>query len=322
LERIDFSPLKNSNVVSLQHVFSGCEKLNTIIAPWETAPSGSYVFSNGTGTKSDATNVLYIPAGSTGYEGEGWDELCSKGGFTIKYLYDPIECTSLTITADDVSGRSINTTIYWEAITNGIHSLTGEYMEGVVLTGTATSEEFPQNTSETETVERVISYTYMGVTATTTIVQGVWVNSGYSVNLNNQWELSTSVANPDSALYDGVYQSFSNKGEDDTEARCYIDFVGYETFKAYIRSYAESKYDYVVISNLDAELSNNPTSTSTGVKSHTSGNQKSGTSISDYTLVEYTGLDGGEHRITVVYRKDSSSASGDDRGYLLIPKNQ
>lgn len=26
--------------------------------------------------------------------------------------------------------------------------------------------------------------------------------------------------------------------------------------------------------------------------------------------------------ITIVYRKDSSSHSGDDRGYVLIPKNQ
>lgn len=58
------------------------------------------------------------------------------------------------------------------------------------------------------------------------------------------------------------------------------------------------------------------------VKAHTRGSQNGGTAIGNYTLVEFTGIGGGEHIITVLYRKDSSSASGDDRGYLLIPKNQ
>lgn len=333
LKHIDLTPLNELTITDLgDYAFNKCAKLSTLIIPWNTAPTttsncfgSSESTYTGRNTYATGENKLIIPTGAIGYNTGYWrDPLqnANKCGFTLEYSFEPTECTSLTITADDVSCRKTNTTIHWTAIVNGFDSLSGEYKEGFVFTGTATSEEFPQNTSETETVERVISFTYMGVTATTTIVQGVWVNSSYSVNLNDQWELSADVANPDSALYDGVYQSFSNKGEDDTEARCHIDFVGYETFKVYIRSYAESKYDYVVISNLDAELSNNPASTSTGVKSHTSNNQKSGTSISDYTLVEYTGLDGGEHRITVVYRKDSSSANGDDRGYLLIPKNQ
>jgi hypothetical protein len=96
-------------------------------------------------------------------------------------------------------------------------------------------------------------------------------------------------------------------------AKMYIDIEGYENFKLYIRSYAESSYDYVVVYELDS------TSTS---KSTTSGIQNSGTSISSYKLVEFTGIDSGQHRITIVYLKDSSVNSGDDRGYVLIPKNQ
>lgn len=37
--------------------------------------------------------------------------------------------------------------------------------------------------------------------------------------------------------------------------------------------------------------------------------------------IQYS-LDGGNHRIMIIYRKDSSTNSNDDRGYVLIPKNQ
>lgn len=39
-------------------------------------------------------------------------------------------------------------------------------------------------------------------------------------------------------------------------------------------------------------------------------------------LDQIINIDGDKHTITIVYRKDSSSHSGDDRGYVLIPKNQ
>jgi hypothetical protein len=78
-----------------------------------------------------------------------------------------------------------------------------------------------------------------------------------------------------------------------------------------------------MVSQLDANITKDTSSSSTSlVKAHTSGNQKSGTSISDYTLVEFKNIDSGKHRITIVYRKDGSSNYGDDRGYVLIPKNQ
>ena len=54
----------------------------------------------------------------------------------------------------------------------------------------------------------------------------------------------------------------------------------------------------------------------------TSGKQNSGTEISNYTLVEFDNIDSDAHRITVMYRKDSSTSSGNDQGFLLIPINQ
>ena len=332
LTHIDLSPLKGANVGTLTDTFYECLKLNTLVSPFEVAPTvtdntfgGSNDTYTGRTTYGTGENMLIVPINSIGYDKNNWfNVLCnpSKCGFTLRYSYEPLECTGLTITADNASGRATTTTIYWTAITNGVDSLSGETMNNVEIIGTATSEEFPQNTSETENVERTISFTYMGVTATTTIVQGVWVSKEYKIDLNKQWEQSSSISNPDSALYDGVYQSFSNKGKDNTSAICYVDIEGYETFRLYVRSYAESTYDYVMVSQLDEDIDSSTTSSSSVVKAHTSGVQNSQTGLSYYTLVEYTGIDEGAHRITIVYRKDNLQSSNDDRGYFLIPKNQ
>lgn len=145
----------------------------------------------------------------------------------------------------------------------------------------------------------------------------------YTVNLNSQWEKTTVVTNPDSSLYDGVYRSSSNYNVNSGVATMYITLTGYSTFKLYIRSYAESNCDYVMVSQLDKTITGSSSySDTTLVKAHTRSNQQSGTAITSYTLVEYTGISSGSHTITIVYRKDGSVNSGDDRGYVLIPKSQ
>jgi len=86
----------------------------------------------------------------------------------------------------------------------------------------------------------------------------------------------------------------------------------------YIRSYAESSYDYTMISNPNA--SSYPTSYSSSyVKAHTRSNQNSSSALAGYTKVEYYGLKQNDY-IYIVYRKDGSTNSGTDTGYLLIPE--
>ncbi len=143
----------------------------------------------------------------------------------------------------------------------------------------------------------------------------------YTINLNGQWEKTTAVSNPDSSLYDGVYRSSSSYNVNDGVSIMYITIKNCSTFKMYIRSFAESSYDYVMVSQLDKSINGSTSySDTTLVKAHTRGNQQPGTALSSYTLVEYTGISSGEHTITVVYRKDSSVNTDDDRGYVLIPK--
>lgn len=147
-------------------------------------------------------------------------------------------------------------------------------------------------------------------------------SSSYSVNLNNNWRKSTTIANPDSSLYDGVYESFSNYHVGARIAKMQINIRGYDNFKLYIRSDAESTFDYVMVSQLDATIDSNTAADSPLVKAHTHNNQQSGTEISNYTLVEFTGIDQGNHTITIIYRKDAATNEGNDRGYILIPKQQ
>ena len=145
--------------------------------------------------------------------------------------------------------------------------------------------------------------------------------ASYTVNLNSQWEATTAVPNPDSTLYDGVYRSASNYHVGNGVATMYITIKNCSSFKMYIRSYAESSFDYVMVSQLDKTITGSTSATdTTKVKAHTKGNQQSGTALSNYTLVEFTGISSGEHTITVVYRKDGSVDKGDDRGYVLIEK--
>ena len=125
--------------------------------------------------------------------------------------------------------------------------------------------------------------------------------ANYEVILNDQWQAS-SKTNPDPSKYDGVYESFSNYNIGSKAAVMYIKIKGYSSFTIYIRSYAESSYDYTVAFNLDTytpsnPLTSNPSSSTSGVKAHTSGKQNSGTAIGSYTKVEYSGIDGKEHYI-------------------------
>lgn len=151
----------------------------------------------------------------------------------------------------------------------------------------------------------------------------------YSIDLNDgSWELDSSSV-VDTTLYDGVYKSISNTGIDDSMSKLYIDVVGYTSFKILIASNSEDSYDYTIAMEADVDPIDIPYevpsdhSTSEGVKASTAGecNEVDPSDPIQYKEVIYS-LDGGSHRICVLYRKDSSDAAGSDCGYLIIPKEQ
>ena len=145
------------------------------------------------------------------------------------------------------------------------------------------------------------------------------------VNLNSQWQASTSYGNiSDTGNYD-FYESFSNKGVNNSTARMFITINGYTIFTFKVRNNSESYFDYVVVNNLDDRSSaklqpsvGSGTASSGYVYYSNSGNSSSST----WYDVTFDNLDGGEHTITVTYGKDPSGHDYDDRGYVAIPKEQ
>lgn len=153
----------------------------------------------------------------------------------------------------------------------------------------------------------------------------------YTVDLNDEWKLNESY-NPNSDEYDGVYCSFSNTGYVDYEnysssmAKMYIDVIGYTHFRIYIASNSEGGYDYAVAMKPDVDQEYPPDASwgylPDDVMASTSDyTYADKTNIGDYIPVDYE-LDGGSHRICVLYRKDSSVDDGEDCGFLIIPRSQ
>ena len=294
--------------------FSNCSNLTTIYIGTNSSKVCTLSNINAFNNCTKLTNI-YVPASLVdSYKSStNWSSYADK----IQMYEQPVECITLSITADDVIGNVTSTTVYYTA--ECTYSKEGVLQEGTMeFTGKAISSSFAQNTSMTSTVQRTISFTFLGQTATTTITQGVWINKSISVTTKGisdyGWMTADSKYNIDG--YD-VYMS-NNKGVDSSNAVMKLECVGYIELTIYIRSYAESSFDYTIASIANA--STYPTdSYSSDVKAHTKGNQNSGTTLSAYTAVTYTGLKDNDI-IYIIFRKDGSSASGDDRGFVLIPK--
>ena len=146
----------------------------------------------------------------------------------------------------------------------------------------------------------------------------MWVDKLITVTTegisNYGWVTADSKYNVDG--YD-VYMS-NNQRVNSSQAVMKLECVGYTDLTLYIRSYAESNYDYTIASTANANTYPKAYNDSTA-KAHTRGIQKPGTTLSDYTAVTYTGLKDNDI-IYIVFRKDGSGNVYDDRGYVLIPK--
>lgn len=191
-----------------------------------------------------------------------------------------------------------------------------------------------------DTMEEALAYQcpYVGVVAT---IGGVryeftydeqsdtyqWgeITEYFQVNLNSQWQESTSYGSiSDTGNYD-FYQSFSNKGVHSSRATMFITINGYTSFTFKVRNNSESNWDYVVVNNLD-DRSIPTWQPAVGSGTASSGrvyySNKGKSSTTTWYDVTFNNLDGGEHYITVTYGKDSSGSYNDDRGYVAIPKTQ
>ena len=149
--------------------------------------------------------------------------------------------------------------------------------------------------------------------------------SSIAVNLNSQWQESTSYGNiSDTGNYD-FYESFSNKGVNSSTAMMFITINGYTSFTFKVRDYTDKGYDFVVVNNLD-DTTIPKWQPTVGTGTASSGwvyySNKSKSSSTTWYDVTFSNLDGGEHTITITYGKDGIIHENDDRGYVAIPKRQ
>lgn len=310
------------------YAFAGCYQISSIVDKRLTAQTVSTnTFGSATGTSTTAftgyqtkgNNILCTYAAATGYDDGYWNDPLqepTKCGFNIQYI-DPENLHWCTIIFDAGSGsvsQSTKQVIYGKKIgelPKPICPADKPYFGGWYTEADGTGIKYSAD-STAPSQDSLTLYAFYSAVAL----------KSYTVDLNGQWRQSASQTNPDSVMYDGVYESNSNYNVNNGFAKMYIRISGYDEFTIYIRSYGESSYDYTLTFNPDVDVTSNPSTSTSGVKSHTSGNQQSGQAIGNYTKVTYTNLAGKDHFICIVYRKDGSVNDGNDRGYVLIPKEQ
>ena len=310
-------------------VFYGCTNLTKVRIPSCVVSIGSTCFRDCGSAKffftsstpptmtynpvMDSNTRIYVPISALEdyRNATNWSSIAGQ----IFPDFTPTVIKSLSITAPaEVSGNRSSCMVSYTVTAIGIDEYSGETINDKQLTGTAQSAEFGQNPSSSSSRTVTISLTMFGETATTTATQTAFLTEYVMVDLNSQWQKSAK--NPDTSAYES-YESFSNWHVSSGVAKMTLTIYGYTSFTFYIRSNGESNYDYVQVGQLDQEPT---TSGTTGTYANTYSRATSGTALSNHTAVTFDNLDGGEHVITVVYRKDASGNTGDDRGYVLVPK--
>lgn len=147
--------------------FNGCTNLKQLVfSHFNAVPSISDMSLNAI---PDECTSIYVPGNLYSDWIKQWYNYSNK----IVMDFEPLEYTGLTITANDVMWYDGATVVNYNVTCNGRTILTGESQEGVVLKGTAISTAFPQNQSLTESAQRDVTFSYMGLTANTSINQGI-----------------------------------------------------------------------------------------------------------------------------------------------------
>lgn len=131
------------------------------------------------------------------------------------------------------------------------------------------------------------------------------------VDLNNQWRKSTYWSQTGYTCYESYSNYNVNNGYSSMKV---IIPEGISSVTVYFGSNGESTYDYSVLWQLDKNMpTSNPNDTTSGVVASSKGKQGSKIAYT-YTISDTSK----SHFFWITYRKDSSTHSNTDRGYLLI----
>ena len=183
--------------------------------------------------------------------------------------------------------------------------------EGYTLSvsGNATTEDnvltLTNNAQVGDIITVTVTSTYDTSISSTQEIEVVYKEPSISVNLNDgQWIDSGTTADNGNIIYKSDAGSYhTNNGK----SIAVLTVNGYTNIKLYIRSYAESSFDFTEAFAIDTAAIRGKGLFTTKDKQYET----------NYVECIYE-LDGGTHTIEIMYSKDSSSNENDDRGYFYI----
>ena len=271
-----------------ESMFQGCTSLTSVTIYAETTAGRAFyewlrdVSSSGTVYNNGfldlpKNNASGIPSGWTEVKPEIQSITANPNTFTIKSYNKRVTCTStLTITT------TLGTT--------------------VTDTNTATVTVGENTGDTTRTLTETIPY--KGSSYQITIVQ-----TANDVKPTLSWNVESTSTYPFELNTNGYYES-TNKGHDNSYSYATLNYSGFDELVLECINFAESNYDYGIISQPDVQLSESTkddgATGSTKVFKNFQG--ESSTNPVQLTIPS----DEGSHFITIKFRKDSSSAEGND----------
>lgn len=225
-----------------------------------------------------------------------------------------IDINSIEIVCQDklnIYGGNKNLTIQKITYNGGFDDLYYKEQESYVLSinGNATIDEnglitLNDNAKLGDKLIITAVSTYDTSIIATKEIEIVYIEPCYEINLNDgQWVDSGETVDGNIVYKSDAGSYHTNNGK----SIATITVTGYTKLNLYIRSYAESNYDYTEAFEIDT-----PATRGAG-KFTTKGKQ----SASNYIECIYE-LDGGIHTIDIMYSKDSSGDNNDDRGYFYV----
>ena len=129
------------------------------------------------------------------------------------------------------------------------------------------------------------------------------------VYMHSQWVNSGTVSDRT------LFKSNSNYHVANSVARCTVYFKGFSSYTLMCRSNGEVNYDYLEVGNLNVSNISRNGSNKISFKGNAS--------ASTYTAVTWTGLnEDTEYFVELIYSKDSSADSNEDRGFFYIPEGE
>ena len=294
-----------TDITDIDYLFESCTKLKdiTFVGDPSKITSRQYVIRWGSSSGTIHYDAKYNYTALLGSFGSGWQKIP---------IMEITECTDLVITGKNVEWDELKVPIQWTATVSGIVEGTGEEKTGVIVTGEGYVELQEQNTY-IEDIEKEISFTYMGITATTTITHYANLPKSYTVICEPGCFLDPNIPNPDIEQYDGVY-------------RVKKEFVEYGKAMNIMTIQITNYRNFKILGEIDAGANNN-WSGYVGYLNFRTLDSTSGTHASlryrGYTEVLYQDIPAGTHTIVISYSPPYYfNDRGTDNPRILIPKNQ